>query len=130
LIGTDNILKNTDIWPINSIVDIENAVAAAGITINEMDCLLGIEESTVSDFTVYPNPSAGDLFVDFSNGTIENTSVLIYDMTGKLVLQQEASTLYASEKIQISLNELENGIYTIHVQNGEKFSTRNFVLNK
>ena len=95
-----------------------------------MDCLLGIEESTVSDFTVYPNPSAGDLFVDFSNGTIENTSVLIYDMTGKLVLQQEASTLYASEKIQISLNELENGIYTIHVQNGEKFSTRNFVLNK
>jgi thiol-disulfide isomerase/thioredoxin len=130
LIGTDNILKSIDIWPINSIADIENAVAAAGITINEMDCLLGIEEPNENNFTVYPNPSSGDLFVELSNATNENTKITIYDMSGKLVFQQEASNLSASEKIQISLNGIENGMYTVNVQNGEKFSTRNFVLNR
>ena len=66
-------------------------------------------EYTQGAITVYPNP-----FHDFINieSSLEISSVRIYDMQGKLVLQQKEST--------ISTSRLNSGLYTLVVISDKK----------
>lgn len=129
LIGTDNKLKNIDIWPIGSIADIENAVSAAGITINQMDCALGLENSTAIEYSIYPNPSQGELKIKL-NAAFNSGSVSIIDLAGKVVLNESISGLNGSDELILDLSGLENGHYSISLNDGTHISNKSFVLNR
>lgn len=52
-----------------------------------------------------------------------NSEVLIFDMNGKLVLQQALSTTN-----DLNVNQLERGIYTAQIRVNEKSTTKKFVV--
>ena len=68
-------------------------------------------ELKIDNIRVYPNPSSGYFFIESSNSYI--SSVLLYDLTGTLVLQK-----YLMEsRVQISTSNLKKGIYFLSVKN-------------
>jgi len=82
------------------------------------------ELSAYSDFTVYPNPASGDVYIPFERVSPDGQPVnlSVYNVTGSevytAVLQGDAS--------HISISELPNGLYyvTTVTNKGERFKTR------
>ena len=86
---------------------------------------VGIESEIViedSEIVVYPNPAQEVLNIDI-NSTILPNEILIYDYTGKLVLSEGVSQLQTSVKI----DELESGVYMMHLQFGDRIITKTFI---
>ena len=65
----------------------------------------GIATAQATELSVYPNPAKDQLQV---NGVETNTLIRIYDMTGKVVMQQTAT-----ENTIINVSELNRGVYMV-----------------
>ncbi|MFT6013055.1 MAG: hypothetical protein ACI860_000760 [Chitinophagales bacterium] len=72
----------------------------------------GIRGSELAlDVSIHPNPSNG-IFTISMNTTLENTSLVVYDVLGKTILRQEASSKHTS----IDLSKYRKGVYFIDIQ--------------
>lgn len=88
---------------------------------------VGINKSSlVNDVALYPNPASTE--ITLTTELIENNSIAILDVTGKLV--KEIS--FTTNKINISVSELDNGIYfyNIYDANGNVLHSNKFVVAK
>ena len=65
----------------------------------------GLATAQATELSIYPNPAKDQLHV---NGVEANTIILIYDMTGKVVMQQTAT-----ENTIINVSELNRGVYVV-----------------
>lgn len=74
--------------------------------------IININQSTVQNISIYPNPATSILNVDFETSNNNPNSITIYDMLGKKVYQTQTKNL----KNQINLN-LNNGVYFIVIKN-------------
>lgn len=75
---------------------------------------LAVDESTISQLTVYPNPSHGKFVVE---GTGE---LMVFNVLGQTVLTQEV-------KEQVAL-ELPQGLYIIRLRSGETFAQQKLIV--
>ncbi len=71
-----------------------------------------------ADFRVYPNPSKGDIVFDIPG--IDNCSVNLYDVTGKLIFKQNPEE---KDRIELSVN-LSPGLYFYEI------SSQNRIVHK
>jgi uncharacterized repeat protein (TIGR01451 family) len=81
---------------------------------------LGLDEPKNELITLYPNPAENK--IQFSGATVDE--VLIYDLTGKLVL--EATTV----NNEVSLNTIQTGIYQLVLKTENSISTQKLVVKK
>ena len=85
------------------------------ITINVVpNAWVGINNLITGKVNIYPNPATDKLIIDLQQlKNLQNTSLSIYDIQGKLLLQQ------AIEQSQTGLNisRFEKGVYVIKVNN-------------
>lgn len=109
-----------DHFRIESFQSIKDAFDLFGI--EEHKCEHGVEEETIQDLTVFPNPV--DNIVNFS---VElEDEVRIYNALGQLM----ESFVAESESVQLATDRYPNGLYVVQV-NGKgsaRFSAR-FVVN-
>jgi hypothetical protein len=69
---------------------------------------------------VYPNPTRDVLNIDIAASKEANTMIKLLDMSGRVVKQIQARTTIGVNNIKVSLAELSNGIYTLHLlENGK-----------
>ena len=121
LIGADGLVKNIDIWPVSSVADIEAAVSAAGITINEQACSTanGIEENNISNVNIYPNPVSDIANIKFNlNENANNVTVEIFDLLGNKVNNEKAANFNATSgenTLEIPTAKLANGQYFVRI---------------
>ena len=75
----------------------------------------GVEEETIeNDFSVYPNPTNGVLFVETRHGTsLPDQSYRITDLMGQTLIQGHIT----AETQQINIESLPAGMYFISVGN-------------
>jgi len=59
------------------------------------------------EFNIFPNPSTGNIAVIIPSQLFESASLMIYDVTGKLILERKLSSTFS--EIQVEANP---GIYT------------------
>lgn len=76
---------------------------------------LSINENTISDLTIYPNPTNNIL--NFKRSNSEPLDVTIYDVLGKEILSH---TISSNNHIDVSA--LANGLYTIKINNSNESS--------
>jgi hypothetical protein len=77
-------------------------------------CTAGIEETmNISSLLVYPNPA--DEFI-FINENLNATHLKIYNMLGKLIMEQKIS----ASKNNINVSQLKNGMYIIQIIKNEQ----------
>lgn len=82
------------------------------------DATLGLNETTVFDFRLYPNPAKDILNIQTNN--IEITSVNIYNILGSRVL-----TLNEVESNSINISNLTSGVYFVKINaNGNSITKK------
>ncbi|CAN5869268.1 hypothetical protein BH11BAC7_BH11BAC7_13340 [soil metagenome] len=85
-------------------------------------------EPNKSNTFLYPNPSAGAVtLLMASERTNSESEIKIYNQAGQLVYEEVVST---TEKVQLDLQSLSNGVYFVRVQTGEMISYDKLILNK
>ncbi|HNW89872.1 MAG TPA: T9SS type A sorting domain-containing protein [Bacteroidales bacterium] len=88
----------------------------------------GISETAdlKNQFTVYPNPAKDNLTIEKISGFSKpnnNETILIYNIQGKLIVQQAFNTY----KSIIDLQNLEQGMYLLKVESEEGYWMKKFV---
>lgn len=75
------------------------------------------------EFTTYPNPADDHIFIFVGNLLLPSSQVLVYDVLGQLVFQQEVSKVF----VKIDLTHLSIGTYFIRVHNGQSLGVQKFI---
>ena|SRR6218665_3032355 len=85
--------------------------------------------NTISQFTLYPNPATGDnlnmLFASEKN--IENVTVQITDLTGKVVMSEQMNLTEGFNNYTTSVSGLNSGLYFVQLSTLEFRSVQKFV---
>ncbi len=73
--------------------------------------------------SVYPSPTTSNVTVQFSATTEEKVTVRVMDMTGRLVMEQYTESAKDANKLLLTLNGLQSGVYSVTVSNSTTVST-------
>jgi len=84
------------------------------------DCYLGVEDMVLGKISLYPNPVANILTIE-TNATFAITSVQLYDVLGRLVLQKEADF----QKVDVS--SLPAGLFMIVIETNKGLFTEKII---
>ncbi|WP_274475728.1 T9SS type A sorting domain-containing protein [Mangrovimonas aestuarii] len=84
---------------------------------------MGIEDRHYSDFTISPNPVRNTLNLELP-GNMDNTSVEIYDVLGKLVHSQ---FLGSSSQAELNVSSWNKGVYIVRLMSNDKVTTKRFI---
>src|SRR5690606_1548210 len=69
-----------------------------------------LESNSIS---IYPNPAQNEITLNWNRSeAIQNASLMIYDISGKVVARQTIDVL-PNFKIQVLLNDIPSGIYQV-----------------
>lgn len=91
------------------------------------NCSLGIKEDELNaGIKLYPNPTKGDLFIS-NDGTINLEKVVVYDVSGRLITQQDISN--TSRLKTISLNNASKGVYFVTIHSDIANITKKVIIN-
>lgn len=108
-----------------------NAPVITNTTLNTItDSLLGTEEISKIEINamIYPNPTHDvSTLMIYTNEFEENVSVLLTDITGKLISEKTISLSSGENHIPIQNGNLENGMYFVTIISGEKNKTLRLV---
>lgn len=78
---------------------------------------------------VYPNPSNGDLTVEYSGDVSGKTTFTIFDMAGKKVFSQSGDAITSvNGGYKLDLHNLFSGTYLLKISNGKENRKAKFVL--
>jgi hypothetical protein len=90
-------------------VDIDNH---STMNAKVVDIIWGTNGSTVS---IYPNPTQNVLNIDLYTSKVQNTTVKVLDMSGRIVKQVQARSEAGMNKLSLSLGDIASGVYTVQV---------------
>ena len=82
--------------------------------------ITNIENPILETLSIYPNPTKSSITIDIGKNEIENSTLSIFDLLGKIVYQKQV----LKKSNPINLEEFSNGIYIV------KFSNNNGVITK
>ncbi len=85
---------------------------------------LALEEELATSFKIYPNPTS-DL-IQFEGISDHNNTIRIFDMQGKIVLQQE----HVDANTKVDLSQLSVGVYQVEMNNGKDRKTEKLIISK
>ena len=91
-------------------------------------CRTGINEVNFSEnVSIFPNPTTGTFQLNVYGGE-ENLSVMIYDLSGKVIYSENAKggAVYSKE---IDLSKYASGVYYVKVQSGNNMAVKKLALN-
>jgi hypothetical protein len=75
-----------------------------------------VATTIAQEFNIYPNPTTGNIFIQWASKTTGNADVTITDVTGRTVLSSTININAASGQSQLNVNDLNNGIYLISIK--------------
>lgn len=98
--------------------------ADADILVVEELCVgvASVEEKQA--WSVYPNPTRGDLFVESFNAEFEKAMVTLYSLDGKVVISQPMR----SQIERLSLESFDKGVSLMHIENAGVIHTYRVLL--
>ena len=83
-------------------------------------------DKTFKNIAVYPNPGNNQIQIDFGNFDLDNASVEILDLSGKILL----TTNLSNTNTVIKTDKLASGIYWLNLyQNGFKIGQVKWLKN-
>lgn len=94
-----------------------------------IDSELGVDEFSLQNFSMWPNPTNGMVNISFIPVTGNGISVSVYDVTGRLVNQSQHENNGATFNQELDLNYLVSGMYFVTVKNGEQKATAKLIMN-
>lgn len=99
---------------------VTNECSSDTILINvQADMTTGINPSNENDFEsyVYPNPNNGSFTIEFKGSTNEATTIKIFDLQGRIILEKNIGNINNQHTENIQLNDVAKGIYMLKIGN-------------
>ncbi|OUS02063.1 serine protease [Flavobacteriales bacterium 33_180_T64] len=87
-----------------------------------LDIGLSLQEEEFFEFKVYPNPAVNILNIQIPSVN-ENTTLTIYDILGKTILEQNM----IQPSSQLDVSSMSSGVYILSFQSGEASKTFKFI---
>ncbi len=84
--------------------------------------------STLSHFTLYPNPASGETELNFFSSIDCKAEVTIYNLSGVIVIQRAFSAQNSINKSKINLEFLNTGMYTVELKLATGVQYRRLVI--
>ncbi len=84
-------------------------------------------KALAADVNVYPNPSNGQFNVAISSNEVDNYTITVLDMMGRVINSYEN---LPNGEFNIDLSNEANGFYFIKVQSGDSVATQKVIVNK
>lgn len=84
-------------------------------------------DETLEDWTIFPNPSNGQVLIDFAgdwNNSLENIRVL--DSKGRVIHQERIQTDLITKSLNLA--HLSSGVYSIQLIGKDKTSTKRMII--
>ncbi|MCZ4317380.1 M12 family metallo-peptidase [Aequorivita viscosa] len=96
-----------------------------------VDGVVGVEDFTFDNFSVYPNPSNGTFNLTFKPASNDKIEISLYDLRGRAINQYTFDDVSASSTFnkQLEYSYIESGMYFLVVKNGNKVTTKKIVKN-
>lgn len=88
---------------------------------------ISLQES--SNLILFPNPVTDQLQISYETMSEGTVQVAIFDVQGKVLLQQNLSSQTGSNHATIPILQLTKGLYMFRLQNGNKLETLKFLKN-
>lgn len=92
-----------------------------------IDSNLGVNDESLSQFAIYPNPSNGMFTIDM-DAKSNNVSYSVYNMEGKLIANQNINVFSSKVSQQVNLSHLPAGTYIIKVVDGREVKTSKLII--
>jgi len=84
--------------------------------------------STNPSMNIYPNPTTDITFVTLNNSELENVSLTIFDMSGKMIASSNYGKINNSVKLPINTINFEKGIYIVSLAVGNTTTTQKLIV--
>ena len=81
-----------------------------------------------SNAQVYPNPTKGNLTIKFQHALTENSKLIIADLSGRILLQQQVAG--GQKNIDLNVSKFPAGRYFIKLSNSNELIHQSFVILK
>ena len=82
----------------------------------------------ISNFVAGPNPATDNINIQFDAAGISGANVLITDLAGRVVLQNDLNVADGQNRATIPVSSLTNGLYLLRLQAGDETITVKIVL--
>jgi len=95
-------------------------------SINVTNPNLSIDDGSLSNINVYPNPNVGTFTVDLRNiNTTNSVNIEMYNINGQLIYQNKAG----SSLFKINTNE-KTGVYFLRMTSGNQIVNKKIIITK
>ncbi len=140
LITVNNLPKNGDQKPWGdgvglfsvryTVTDLSGNVSDEAVRrINVAEPTTGIQVMNIDKLmSVYPNPSNGLINMRLADAQVQDVTILVYDMLGKLVQTQKINKNNLQVQ-ELDLTSEPKGFYLLRVQSGDQVYTRKIQIN-
>ncbi|PNQ74851.1 RNA-binding protein [Hanstruepera neustonica] len=115
-----SIIKIIVRWPSGFIDQIDNPAINQSLTIVEGDHSLSVEDLTLSNLVIYPNPVRDNLYFK-TNQDLSPKIATIFDLNGKRILNGRI------ENNTIDVSSLQSGIYLLRIESNGQLITRKLI---
>ncbi len=79
---------------------------------------------------LFPNPASTQVTIIFSGKKEEASTLSVYDMAGRMALQQIKETVKGQNRVTMNISTLKPGIYTVEIRNSDNVRTQKLVVTK
>ena len=79
---------------------------------------------------VYPNPVTDHFTVNFNQEVTGTAQISIFDITGKMIFQDEQAIESHAVNIRLSETALQNGLYVLKIMAGDEVFSSRFMISK
>ena len=87
-----------------------------------------IEDFAFSGFSLYPNPSNGEMNLSFEVINTDKVNTQLYDLRGRRVSQKTFKNVSTQFSETLVYDNVSAGIYLLRISNGGKVSTRKIII--
>jgi hypothetical protein len=86
--------------------------------------ITGLNELDISNLSIYPNPTRGELNIEFAN--TEVSTIQIINMIGETIYHFQN----VDSKLTVDLSSMGQGVYFVRIDDGVKLTTRKIILTE
>ncbi len=90
----------------------------------------GIDENNFEQLALYPNPARDNLFLRINSNGAGTVHIILFDLLGKKVLEQDVDLTSGQNIKEISLDNVKEGIYIARITTGSNTTNQKIVVRK
>lgn len=92
------------------------------------ELVLGLDETSIDEFSVFPNPADGELNIQFANTHSGEVEVVIQELNGKVIFERNIQGQSGTNIVVIDSNDFASGMYLISLYKGSSALTKRIVI--